>query len=184
MAQEAVDNLQKGLLHTWETFLQQLLQQEKKRENSLYIVLLTHCNCDLAPFSCTHLCHISDQTQGDIRESFVKISTHHIDPREAVSCVGVGFIQSHDMSKVGKLGVVLLKAYLHTQRCVSLRCEICEMKKRDKNGKPVRSSQQPPDRTVWGHQSSVPDEGAGREHSKENLVDKKTPRKTKQMTLI
>lgn len=58
------------------------------------------------------------------------------------------------------------------------------MKKRDKNGKPVRSSQQPPDRTVWGHQSSVPDEGAGREHSKENLVDKKTPRKTKQMTLI
>lgn len=103
--------------------------KEKKRENSLYIVLLTHCNCDLAPFSCTHLCHISDQTQGDIRESFVKISTHHIDPREAVSCVGVCFIQSHDMSKVGKLGVVLLKAYLHTQRCVSLRCEIREMKK-------------------------------------------------------
>lgn len=33
------------------------------------------------------------------------------------------------MSKVGKLGVVLLKAYLHTQRCVSLRCEIREMKK-------------------------------------------------------
>lgn len=46
------------------------------------------------------------------------------------------------------------------------------------------SSQQPPDRTVWGHQSSVPDEGAGREHSKENLMDKKKNPKTKQMTLI
>lgn len=77
------------------------------------------------------------------------------------------------MSKVGKLGIVLLKAYLHTQRCVSLRCEISEMKERDKNGKPVLSSQQPPDRTVRGHQSSAPDGGAGREHSKENLMDKK-----------
>lgn len=56
----------------------------------------------------TNLCHVSDQAESDIREGFVKISTHHIDPREAVSCVGVCFIQSHDMSKVGELGVLLL----------------------------------------------------------------------------
>lgn len=66
-------------------------------------------------YGCTNLCHVSDQVEGDIRESFVKISTHHVDPREAVSCVGVRFIQSHDMREVGELGVLLLKAYLHTK---------------------------------------------------------------------
>lgn len=70
----------------------------------------------ISSYGCTNLCHVSDQVEGDIRESFMKISTHHIDPREAVSCVGVRFIQSHDMGKVGELGVLLLKAYLHTQK--------------------------------------------------------------------
>lgn len=45
----------------------------------------------------------------------MKISTHYIYPGEAVSCVGVCFIQSHDMSEVGELGVLLLKANLHTR---------------------------------------------------------------------
>ena len=44
----------------------------------------------------------------------MKISTHHVDPGEAASRVGVCFIQGHDMSQVGELGVLLLKAYLHS----------------------------------------------------------------------
>lgn len=64
----------------------------------------------------TNLCHVSDQVEGDVRESFVKIAAHHVDPGGAVSRVGVRFVQSHDMSEVGELGVLLLKADLHAKR--------------------------------------------------------------------
>lgn len=42
----------------------------------------------------------------------MKISTHHVDPGEAVPGVGVRLIQSHDMSEVGELVVPLLQAHL------------------------------------------------------------------------
>lgn len=57
---------------------------------------------------CTNLCHVCDQAEGDIRKSFVKIATHYVDPRRTVPCVGVGFIECHDMGKVGEFGVLLL----------------------------------------------------------------------------
>lgn len=46
----------------------------------------------------------------------MKIPTHHIDPREAVSCVGMCFIQSHDVSEVGQLGILLFEAHLQKTR--------------------------------------------------------------------
>lgn len=72
---------------------------------------------------CTNLCHVSDQTQRDVCESFMEIPTHHVDPREAVSCIRVCFIQSHDMSQVGQLGILLLEANLlkTAQRCEKYR---------------------------------------------------------------
>lgn len=61
----------------------------------------------------TNLGHVSDQTQGDVWESLMEVSAHHVDPRKAVPCVGVCFIQSHDVSEVGEFGILLLKTHLH-----------------------------------------------------------------------
>lgn len=72
--------------------------------------------------SSTHLCHVGDQVQGDVWEGFMEIPTHHVDPREAVSCVGVCFIQSHDVSEVGQLDILLLKADLQK---TTQNMEIC-----------------------------------------------------------
>lgn len=83
---------------------------------------LTSCDnyIQSADASFTNLRHVSDQVEGDIREGLVEIPTHYVHPGEAVARVGVRFIQSHDMSKVGELGVLLLKANLYTNaRCIS-----------------------------------------------------------------
>lgn len=64
----------------------------------------------------TNLCHVCDQAEGDVWKGFVEISTDYIDPRRAVSRVGVGFIECHDMGEVGELGVPLLQADLHLEK--------------------------------------------------------------------
>lgn len=104
----------------------------------------------------------------------MEISTHHIDPSEAVSCVGVCFIQTHDMSKVGELGVLLLKAYLRIESALAENIELSLSRNEHRNvirAQPGLSSQQRLDRTARGHQSSARDVGGGREHSRENLTD-------------
>lgn len=72
---------------------------------------------------CTNLRHVCDQAEGDIRKSFVKIATHYIDPRHAVPRVGVGFIECHDMGKVGEFGVLLLQANLHLEKKFAIKAE-------------------------------------------------------------
>lgn len=53
----------------------------------------------------------------------MEIPAHHADPGGAVSGVGVRFVQSHDVSEVGELGILLLEAYLHgnKKKCVNLK---------------------------------------------------------------
>lgn len=43
----------------------------------------------------------------------MKISTHDVDPGQAVPRVGVRFVKCHDVGKVGELGVLLLQADLY-----------------------------------------------------------------------
>lgn len=140
-------------------------------------ILLLHSKHTVCWHGCTNLCHVSDQVEGDIRESFVEIPTHHIDPRGAVTCVWVCFIQSHDMSKVGELGVLLFKAYLHTKRARVWNTELSMKQNEDRNidrSKPGLSSLQHLCRTAWVRQSSALGVGAGREHSRGNLMKKQT----------
>lgn len=70
-------------------------------------------NTGLTFGSRTNLCHVGDQAEGDLWEGLVQISAHDVDPGEAVPCVRVGFIQSHDVGEVGELGVLLFQANLH-----------------------------------------------------------------------
>lgn len=59
-----------------------------------------------------HLSHVSNHAECAVAESFMQVSAHHVDPGEAVSCIGVCFVEGHHMGKVGQLRVLFLKANL------------------------------------------------------------------------
>lgn len=72
----------------------------------------------------THLSHVCDHAECDVREGLMQVATDHTDPGERVSGVRAGFVQSHHMSQVREFCVLLLllqtylqKEELHTFVC-------------------------------------------------------------------
>lgn len=64
----------------------------------------------------TDLSHVCDHAEGDIREGLMQVATNHTDPGERVSGVRPGFIQSHHMSQVRQLCILLLLLQTYLQQ--------------------------------------------------------------------
>lgn len=73
----------------------------------------------------THLSHIRDHVECDVRESLMEVAANHTDPRKRVASVRACLIESHHMSQMGQLCVLFLQTHLREQRGRSELPKVC-----------------------------------------------------------
>lgn len=110
MTQQAVDDLQQGLLHAGKAFLQQLRNANGRITGLISPQLAnSHGKFDPQP---TYLSQVSHQVQGYLSEGIVEVATDHVDPVGAVAGIAVRAVEAHHVSQVGECGRLLICTHL------------------------------------------------------------------------
>ncbi len=102
MTQQAVDDLQQGLLHAGKALLQQL--REKKMRHIAGLISPYVTNGKKFDLHLAYLSQVSDQVQGYLSKGIVEIATDHVDPVGAVAGIAVCAVQAHHVGQVGECG--------------------------------------------------------------------------------
>ena len=111
MTQQAVDDLQQGLLHAGKALLQQLRDRDRHIRGQYlilpYITKSKKCYLHLA-----YLSQVSDQVQGYLGKSIMEVAADHVDPIGAVAGIAVCAVQAHHVGQVGECGRLLICTHL------------------------------------------------------------------------
>lgn len=114
MTQQAVDDLQQGLLHGGKALFQQL----RDRWMDAFIVNTVDYNfpdvknSNRSDLHLTYLSQVSDQVQGYLSKGIVEVATNHVDPVGAVAGIAVSAVQAHHVGQVGQRSRLLICAKL------------------------------------------------------------------------